>query len=795
MRKQKLALIDDDPDFIESIKTFLGNDYRVLTAYDGIEGIRIIQEQSPDVIVLDLMLPGVEGKDVCKKIKADPRLKDIPVILLTSFGDKISFMEHMKGAGICPGVDTYLSKSASLEEIKEQISLAAGLSGKQPGEGALKKEKGEGACREPGESSSPLGEEREIPPYPGFASRANQKDETIYEKAGKDPQKFWAEFARELYWFKKWDKVLEWDHPYSKWFSGGRLNASYNCLDRHIHAGKRNKAAIIWEGEPGDRQVLTYWDLYREVNKFANVLHKLGVRKGDRAALYMPMIPELPIAMLACARLGAVHSVVFGGFSAESLRDRINDAGAKILITADGGHRRGKFMPLKKIADDALLGTPGVRDVIVVQRGNYQVNMKEGRDRWWHQLMQDAEGYFRPEPMESEDMLYILYTSGTTGKPKGIIHTTGGYLTGVYATTKWVFDLKNDDVYWCTADIGWVTGHSYIVYGPLLNGATVVMYEGAPDWPRRDRFWEIVEKCGVTILYTAPTAIRAFMKWGTEWPEKRNLSSLRLLGTVGEPINPEAWMWYYKHIGREQCPVVDTWWQTETGMIMIAPLPGITTLKPGSATRPFPGISADVLDEKGDSAPGGKGYLAVTEPWPAMLRGVYNDPLRYVEQYWSKWGGKKTYFPSDGANRDADGYYWLLGRVDDVMNIAGHRISTMEVESALVDHPSVAESAVVGIAHEIKGQAIVAFVILKEGCRPTLEKDQELKEHVVQKIGAIARPQKIIFSAELPKTRSGKIMRRLLRDVAGGEGLGDTTTLADPKVVEELKKIYEGQEI
>ncbi|HEX6940876.1 MAG TPA: acetate--CoA ligase [Longimicrobiales bacterium] len=638
-----------------------------------------------------------------------------------------------------------------------------------------------------------LSEERRFAPPIEFRMRANAPDPGIYERAASDPEAFWAQCARELDWFEPWTRVLEWRPPHAQWFVGGKLNAAYNCLDRHLTGPRRNKAALIWEGEPGDTRVLTYWDLYREVCKFANVLKGLGVRKGDRVAIYLPMIPEAAIAMLACARIGAPHSVVFGGFSADSLRDRINDAQAKVLITADGGYRRGRVVALKAEADEALMDTPSIEHVVVVERGTggeAPVQMREGRDRWYHELMAEAPVECPPEAMDAEDLLYILYTSGTTGKPKGVVHTTGGYLTHVHATTKLVFDLKEEDCYWCTADVGWVTGHSYIVYGPLANGATVVMYEGAPDWPHRGRFWELIEKYGVTIFYTAPTAIRAFMRWGTEWPGKYDLSTLRLLGTVGEPINPEAWMWYHEHIGRGRCPIVDTWWQTETGGIMITPLPGLTETKPGSATVPFPGIEADVRNSEGESVPAG--FLAITRPWPGMMRTIYGDDARYRETYWSKW--PDAYFPGDGAKRDDDGYYWILGRVDDVLNVAGHRIGTMEVESALVDHPAVAEAAVVGKAHELKGQAIAAFVTLKEGNEPTAELKDELKQHVVEKIGALARPDDILFAADLPKTRSGKIMRRLLRDVAEGRALGDTTTLADPAVVARLKEEYEGQE-
>ncbi|MDR7521316.1 MAG: acetate--CoA ligase [Armatimonadota bacterium] len=640
-----------------------------------------------------------------------------------------------------------------------------------------------------------LEERRTFGPPEAFRNQAHVADESVYERARADPERFWEAAAEELHWFRRWDRVLEWTPPDAKWFVGGRTNIAYNCLDRHLRGARRNKAAIVWEGEPGEQRVLTYWDLAREVNRCANALLSLGVRRGDRVAIYMPMIPELPIAMLACARIGAVHTVVFGGFSAEALRDRINDARVTLVITADGGYRRGQIVPLKRNVDHALEQTPTVRHVLVVRRIGEAaaIHMVEGRDRWWHRALDGMRLDCPPEEMDSEDLLYILYTSGTTGKPKGIVHTTGGYMVGTYLTAKWVFDLKEDDVYWCTADIGWVTGHSYIVYGPLSNGATVVMYEGTPDWPEKDRFWSIVERYGVTILYTAPTAIRTFIKWGTEWPARHDLSSLRLLGTVGEPINPEAWVWYRRHIGGDRVPVVDTWWQTETGMILITPLPGIVTLKPGSATLPFPGIDAAVVDERGvPVAPNTGGYLVVRRPWPAMLRGIYGDPERYRQIYWSRIPG--AYFTGDGARCDEDGYFWLLGRVDDVINVAGHRIGTMEVESALVSHPKVAEAAVIGVHHDIKGQALVAFVTLKEGGTADDATADELRQHVAEKIGAIAKPDRILFSAELPKTRSGKIMRRLLRDIAEGRILGDTTTLADPTVVLGLKQRYEEEQ-
>jgi acetyl-CoA synthetase len=644
-----------------------------------------------------------------------------------------------------------------------------------------------------GEIEGLLDETRRFAPPKTFCDAARAADPAVYENAGRDPQGFWASFARELDWQKPWDTVLEGRGPDARWFVGGKINASVNCLDRHVLGPRRNKAALIWEGEPGDRRTWTYFDLWREVNKFGNVLRGLGVMKGDRVAIYLPLIPEAVVAMLACARIGAIHNVVFGGFSAESLRDRILDAEAKVLVTADGGYRRGGLLPLKHDADYAVRETPCIRHVVVVKRGDFPLRFKEGRDHRYDDLMQEASAWCEPEEMDANDPLFILYTSGTTGKPKGITHGTGGYLTGVYASTKWVFDLKDEDVFWCTADIGWVTGHSYVVYGPLAAGATVVLYEGAPDWPDRDRFWEICARYGVTVFYTAPTAIRAFMKWGDEWPRKHDLSRLRLLGSVGEPINPEAWMWYRDVIGNARCPIVDTWWQTETGQILITPLPAITSTKPGSATRAFPGIQAEILNEAGEVVPVGGGYLALTAPWPAMTLGIWGDRERFLETYWSRWNSL-TYFTGDGAKRDADGYFWLLGRVDDVMNVAGHRVGTMEVESALVDHRAVAEAAVVGVPHELKGTGIVAFVSLRDGREPGAALAAELKEHVATKIGSLARPEQVLFSADLPKTRSGKIMRRLLRDIAEGKALGDTTTLADPAVVEALKKKYEDKE-
>jgi acetyl-CoA synthetase len=631
-------------------------------------------------------------------------------------------------------------------------------------------------------------ESRTFPPPADFKAQALVTQAAVYDEAEADWQGYWARQAADLLdWDEEWHTILEWDRPFARWFVGGRLNVSVNCLDRHVAAGLGDRVAYHWEGEPGDTRTITYAELLDEVQRFANVLRGLGVGRGDRVAIYMPMIPELPVAMLACTRIGAAHSVVFGGFSSDALRDRINDAEAKVLVTADGGWRKGRANLLKPAADVAVADTPSITDVVVVRRVGEPVDMRDGRDHWWHEEMGKVDATCEPVSMGAEDLLYLLYTSGTTAKPKGIMHTTGGYLTQVAHTHKYVFDLKADrDVYWCAADIGWVTGHSYIVYGPLANGATSVLYEGAPDHPDKDRWWSIVERYGVTILYCAPTAIRACMKWGAEWPERHDLSSLRLLGSVGEPINPEAWMWYHTHIGGGRCPVVDTWWQTETGAIMISPLPGATTTKPGSATFPLPGIAAEVVDEQGRPVGEGGGYLTLTRPWPSMLRGIWGDPERYEQTYWSRFPDR--YFAGDGAKLDADGYLWLLGRVDDVMNVSGHRVSTTEVESALVDHPSVAEAAVVGARDETTGQAIVAFVTLRGGVTADAEHGEALRAHVADKIGRFGRPKTVIFTDDLPKTRSGKIMRRLLRDVAEGRDLGDTTTLADPAVVDEIRR-------
>ena len=636
-----------------------------------------------------------------------------------------------------------------------------------------------------------LNEKRVFKPAKAFSKNARIKSmeeyQALYKESIAKPDKFWAREASELTWQKKWSKVLEWKEPFAKWFVGGKLNVSENCLDRHLAGARRNKAAIIWEGEPGEKRTITYQQLHREVCKFANVLKRNKVKKGDRVLIYMPMIPEAAIAMLACARIGAVHSVVFGGFSAESIKDRIADCKATAVITADGGYRRGSIVPLKHNVDEALKDDKKVKRVIVFRRAHNEIHMAEGRDVWWHREMENAGATCEPEGLDSEHPLYILYTSGSTGKPKGILHTTGGYLVGVYCSTKYVFDLREEDIYWCTADIGWVTGHSYVVYGALANGATTLMYEGAPNWPEPDRFWRIVEEYGVTILYTAPTAIRAFIKWGDDWVKKHDLSSLRLLGTVGEPINPEAWMWYHNVVGGGRCPIVDTWWQTETGAHMITPLPGAMPTKPGSATVPFFGVDAAVVDDEGNEVGvdvGGK--LVIRKPWPSMLRTIYGDAERYKKAYWGELKG--VYFAGDGARRDKNGYFWIVGRIDDVLNVAGHRLGTSEVESALVSHPAVAEAAVVGRPDELKGQAVVAFVTLKSGVKVTATLREELRAHVGNAIGAIAKPDDVRFSDALPKTRSGKIMRRLLKEIAGGNAVtGDTTTLEDFNVLAQIK--------
>ncbi len=644
--------------------------------------------------------------------------------------------------------------------------------------------------------TSVLKESRVFPPSSEFVAKANvtaEEFERLRKWADEAPDAFWAEQAKSLDWFHGWDRVLDWSHaPHAKWFTHGKLNVAHNCLDRHLTGWRRNKAAIIFEGEPGDTRTLTYQQLHREVCKFANALKMLGIRKGDRVTIYLPMVPEAAIAMLACARIGATHSVVFGGFSADAVADRNNDAHSKLVITADGGWRRGKVIPLKGNVDAALAKSPTVEKCVVLNRCNTAVDMKPGRDVWWHDVMAAASADCPAEHLDSEHPLFILYTSGSTGKPKGVLHTTGGYLLGASLTHKWVFDIREEDVYWCTADVGWVTGHSYIVYGPLCNGSTVVMYEGAPNQPREDRFWEIIEKYRVSVFYTAPTAIRAFIKWGDHWPKSHDLSSLRLLGSVGEPINPEAWMWYHEVIGDGKCPIVDTWWQTETGSIMIAPLPGAIPTKPGSATKPLPGIAAEIVDKQGNPVPANAGgFLVVKRPWPSMMRTIYGDDKRYADTYWSHI--KDAYFTADGARRDDDGYIWVMGRVDDVLNVSGHRLSTMEVESALVNHPKVAEAAVVGRPDDLKGEAICCFVSLKQGLVPSEELKNELKKHVATEIGALARPDDIKFTDALPKTRSGKIMRRLLRDIAAGrEGSQDTTTLEDFTVLAKLRQDDEG---
>jgi acetyl-CoA synthetase len=642
------------------------------------------------------------------------------------------------------------------------------------------------------EIESVLNEARLFQPPADFASQAEissfDEYEKLYARAEADPENFWAEQADSLHWFKRWDKVLDWEPPFAKWFVGGKLNVAYNCLDRHLSTWRRNKAAIIWEGEPGEIKTITYLQLHQEVSRFANVLKSLGVQTGDRVTLYMPLVPALSVAMLACARIGATHTVIFGGFSADAIRDRVNDGQCKVVVTADGGYRRGSEIPLKDVVDEAVQNCPSIENVIVYKRTGSKVSMKPGRDHWWHELTKTVNAECPAEELDSEHPLYILYTSGTTGKPKGILHTTGGYLTQIAYTTKLVFDLKDSDIYWCTADIGWVTGHSYVVYGPLACGATVFMYEGAPNYPDFDRFWDMIERHKINILYTAPTAIRAFIKWGEQYPLKHDLSSLRLLGTVGEPINPEAWIWYNEVIGKRRCPIVDTWWQTETGGIMISPLPGATPTVPGTATRPLPGVIVDIVTKQGQPVgPNEGGYLVIKKPWPSMLRTIWGDDERYVKTYWSEIPG--VYFAGDGARRDEHGYYWIMGRVDDVINVSGHRLGTAEVESALVSHEAVAEAAVVGRPDELKGQAIAAFVTLEGGRKGSEELKKELREHVAKEIGALAKPDDIRFTDTLPKTRSGKIMRRLLRELASsGQVSGDVTTLEDFSVLEKLRE-------
>ena len=637
-----------------------------------------------------------------------------------------------------------------------------------------------------------LNESRMFPPPADFAANANIKSfeeyERLYDEAAKDPEAFWAKQAEDLHWFKKWDTVLEWNEPFAKWFVGGKLNIAYNCLDRHLDTWRKNKAAIIWEGETGEIKTITYLQLHQEVSRFANVLKSLGVQTGDRVALYMPLVPALSVAMLACARIGATHTVIFGGFSADAIRDRVNDGQCKVIVTADGGYRRGSEIRLKDIVDEAAVHCPSVKQVVVYQRTGSKISMKPGRDHWWHELTKTVDADCPAEPLDSEHPLYILYTSGTTGKPKGILHTTGGYLTQIAYTTKLVFDLKDNDIYWCTADIGWVTGHSYVVYGPLACGATVFMYEGAPNHPAPDRFWDMIERHKINILYTAPTAIRAFIKWGEQYPLKHDLSSLRLLGTVGEPINPEAWMWYHEVIGKGRCPIIDTWWQTETGGIMISPLPGATPTVPGTATRPIPGIIVDIVTKAGKPVGENEGgYLVIKHPWPSMLRTLWGDDERYKQAYWSEI--PHSYFAGDGARRDENGYYWIMGRVDDVINVSGHRLGTAEVESALVSHESVAEAAVVGRPDDLKGQAIAAFVTLEGGRKGNDELKEVLRTHVAKEIGALAKPDDIRFTDALPKTRSGKIMRRLLRELAtSGHVAGDVTTLEDFSVLEKLRE-------
>ncbi len=787
VKDKPILIVDDEPIMRESLSDWLGSQgYDVATAGDGEQALEMIKRQDFGVVVMDLRLPGADGIKVLKEArKFKPELKGV---IITAYPSVSSSTRAIR-----TGAYDYLVKPFAPEELEQLIKKSTGA------ETARAQKQADAVSTKEKAIVSMMDEKRVFPSPDDFskvaALRSIQEYKVLYNWSVSDPEGFWSQIANQMEWYKKWDKFIDYDfkdNPEVRYFIGGKINVSYNCIDRHVKTNRKNKAAIIWQGEPeGDSRVYTYQRLQYEVSKFANVLKKLGVKKGDRVSIYLPMIPELPIAMLACARIGAIHSVVFGGFSAEALRDRIQDCNSTILITADGYYRSGKTVRSKDGADTALASCPGVKNVVVVKRLGIDINMQNGRDHWWHEEMAapDISDKCEPEEMDADAPLFILYTSGSTGKPKGVLHTQGGYLVHVYQSMKWIFDIKEDDTYWCTADIGWITGHSYIVYGPLAVGATTVMFEGVPTYPGPDRFWQIVEKYGVDIFYTAPTAIRALMKEGESWPNKHDLSSLRLLGSVGEPINPEAWMWYHHVIGKDKCPIVDTWWQTETGGILMSPLPGAIPTKPGSATLPFPGVQPVILTEDGSEAGVNEGgYLCIKKPWPGMMRTVWGDPQRFKETYFIKFPG--YYCTGDGARRDEDGYYWLMGRIDDVIKVSGHRIGTAEVESALVSHKSVAEAAVVGMPHEIKGDGIYAYVTLKAGVtsNPALEK--ELKDHVRKVIGPIATPDKIQFADGLPKTRSGKIMRRILVKIAAGktDQLGDISTLADPSVVDTLVK-------
>jgi acetyl-CoA synthetase len=789
--KKRVLIVYDEPVARESLGDWLSaSGYEVATATDNKKAMELVRQDNFGVGILDIRFPGQDGMEILTKARQEH--PDLKWVVITAEPTGEAAIEAMR-----LGAVEFLPRPFNPEQLEELVGRALG-SGKT-GVAKVSPEAGEVTKAEKKAITSVLEEKRVFPPPEDFQQKAAIRSlaeyKVLYDWSIKDPEGFWSDVANQLDWYKKWDKFLEYDFkdkPEVRYFVGGKINVSYNCIDRHLKTWRKNKAAIIWQGEPeGEVRSFTYQQLHYEVSKFANVLKKLGIKKGDTVSIYLPMIPELPIAMLACARIGAIHSVVFGGFSAESLRDRIIDCGSRLLITADGYYRSGRTVKSKDSADVAVDACPKVTDVVVVKRLGIDVNMKAGRDHWWHEEMaaEDVTANCEPEAMEADSPLFILYTSGSTGRPKGVLHTQGGYLAHCYQSMKWTFDIKDEDTYWCTADIGWITGHSYIVYGPLVNGATTLMFEGVPTYPKPDRFWQIVEKFKVNIFYTAPTAIRSLMREGEDWPRKHDLSSLRLLGTVGEPINPEVWMWYHRVIGGEKCPIVDTWWQTETGGILITPLPGAVATKPGSATLPFPGVDPVIVREDGTEVGINEGgFLCIRRPWPGMMRTVFGDPQRFKEVYFTRFPG--MYCTGDGARRDEDGYFWLLGRIDDVIKVSGHRLGTAEIESALVSHPGVAEAAVVPVPHEIKGEGIYAFVTLKAGVarRPELEK--ELKDHVRKTIGPIATPDKIQFADGLPKTRSGKIMRRILVKIAAGDGhdLGDITTLADPSVVETLVK-------